>query len=403
MKFERAKNPKVVFALIGIILLSLLAFQIGRAMQTATTNYFLETPIPVADYYVSQYSNSSYFAVNGSNWDNFLVDSNASYVINTCLRNLTPGRTWKETVLLTGNITLTAPILVANYTKLVITGELKLANGINTGATAINMIQEYGDYSFAEHVFIEICGGGVINGNRLNQDNNADAVYFDGDGGMGWSVHDLFFKEVRGYAMRLEQLGESYVDNIYCMGGPTDCYGGIAVIGCWDCQFTNLFLCTIGTDSHYALAVTASTTVCSFTNVESGGGQGIAVNGAFLTFSELQMYDHWNGAMKFFDDGSNYARFITVNGGVFADNSQGSDGTYSHIKIYGHAHHIAITGVTFTDDQRSVTDQTCKYAVEEAENADYNSVTCCIATGQATGAWNIIGGNSIQAGNIPSS
>ena len=131
MKVERAKNPKVAFALVGIILLSLFAFQIGRASQIATTNYVLETPLPIADVYVGQYSNTSYFAVNGSNWDNFVVSSNASYVINSAFDCLTVGREWQETVLLTGLFTIDSPIQIPNYTHFILQGGITLDNGIS--------------------------------------------------------------------------------------------------------------------------------------------------------------------------------------------------------------------------------------------------------------------------------
>lgn len=91
----------------------------------ATTNYFLDTPLPIADFYMGQYSNASYFAINGTNWRNFLVNTNGSYVINTCAGNGTR-------VYVGCSITLNAPIIpTQNYTDIDLHGNLTLANGAN--------------------------------------------------------------------------------------------------------------------------------------------------------------------------------------------------------------------------------------------------------------------------------
>lgn len=62
-------------------------FYLGLGAIT-TTDYYLDTPLPIADYYIGVYSNGSYFAINGSNWDNFLVSTNFTDVMSTCLAAL---------------------------------------------------------------------------------------------------------------------------------------------------------------------------------------------------------------------------------------------------------------------------------------------------------------------------
>ena len=46
---------------------------LANAMTVATTGYVLDTPLPIADWYIGKYSDGSYFAINGSNWDNLVA------------------------------------------------------------------------------------------------------------------------------------------------------------------------------------------------------------------------------------------------------------------------------------------------------------------------------------------
>lgn len=89
---QRFKKPnlKIVVALLLMVLISAsVGYVFGN--QTATTNYHLDTPFGDADYYIAQYSNSSYYAINASTWQNFLVTTNASYAFSTIIGNLSSG------------------------------------------------------------------------------------------------------------------------------------------------------------------------------------------------------------------------------------------------------------------------------------------------------------------------
>jgi hypothetical protein len=44
-----------------------------KAATIATGGYILDTPLPIADWYIGKYSNGNYFAINGSNWDNLVA------------------------------------------------------------------------------------------------------------------------------------------------------------------------------------------------------------------------------------------------------------------------------------------------------------------------------------------
>lgn len=81
-----------ILTIIGIATIILtLAGQV-RSTGIATGSYYLDTPLPIADFYVGEYSNGTYFAINGSNWQNFLRSENASYVLNMVSGNMTTGK-----------------------------------------------------------------------------------------------------------------------------------------------------------------------------------------------------------------------------------------------------------------------------------------------------------------------
>lgn len=143
---QRTKNFKVkIFGAILAIALLSSVFGYSLALRTATTNYILDTPLPTGAYYVGQYSNSSYFAINGSTWNNFLISTNASLIIQTCIDNLTPGRSTPETVILSGNFSKSVPINVPAYTNLVgYSAVIKNNAGLPVGDTEI--LDVTGDY-----------------------------------------------------------------------------------------------------------------------------------------------------------------------------------------------------------------------------------------------------------------
>lgn len=73
--------------------LTIFLASVGQVQSTgiATGSYFLDTPLPLATFYVGEYSNGTYYACNGSNWQNFLRTDNASYLFEMCIGNMTTG------------------------------------------------------------------------------------------------------------------------------------------------------------------------------------------------------------------------------------------------------------------------------------------------------------------------
>jgi len=91
-----------------------------------------------------------------------LSGANATTVINAALASLTAGRTWKEVVVVIGNYTDLGIINVPSYITLIVQGYW-LAQA-NLGTSFVVNVGGGGGTDL-----IEICGGGTIDGNRLNQ------------------------------------------------------------------------------------------------------------------------------------------------------------------------------------------------------------------------------------------
>jgi len=109
------------------------------------------------------------YAKDGENGTIEFQSSDAVSVIQQALNSLTPGRTWKEKVLIKGMFTITDTIKIPSYAILEIQGELKLANGINK-----NMIEN--SDPTGGNAQIEVIGGG-LHGNSPNQ-TAGHGIYF---------------------------------------------------------------------------------------------------------------------------------------------------------------------------------------------------------------------------------
>lgn len=131
------------------------------------SNYYLTSVLSPANYVVMADGLGWYQAVNGTDGSVSLSDTNSTTVIRYALGALTTGRTWKETVKLTGYFPLTGDayvgkIAVANYTILDLTdATLFLANGGNS-----NLIDNSDGTN--GNTQIEIIGG-ILDGNLANQ------------------------------------------------------------------------------------------------------------------------------------------------------------------------------------------------------------------------------------------
>ncbi len=71
------KRQTLRFSVIGLLGLFIVCsvfvdVPVAKAQAVATTGYILDTPLPVADWYVGNYSGGNIFAINGSSWDNLM-------------------------------------------------------------------------------------------------------------------------------------------------------------------------------------------------------------------------------------------------------------------------------------------------------------------------------------------
>jgi len=87
--------------------------------------------------------------------------ADAITVIQSALDALTSGRTWIETLLALGNFVVDKPIKMPAYTKLLIDGSIKLADGSNC-----NIIENVDPSTREDHKIIR---GGILDGNKANQ------------------------------------------------------------------------------------------------------------------------------------------------------------------------------------------------------------------------------------------
>jgi len=110
---------------------SVVLIPVGKANLIATTTYYLDTPLPIADYYAGQYQNNTFFAINGTNWDMYYTSADSNVLLNNVLGNASSG------VVYVGTGAYSATVTVYNGTRLIIArGATGITASIDTGATA---------------------------------------------------------------------------------------------------------------------------------------------------------------------------------------------------------------------------------------------------------------------------
>lgn len=83
-----------------------------NAQMISTSGYYLQTPLPIASMYVGKYTNSSYFCINGSNWQNFAQASNWTLIESYALGNTSSGTVWMDDTPFNYNVTVPANVSV---------------------------------------------------------------------------------------------------------------------------------------------------------------------------------------------------------------------------------------------------------------------------------------------------
>lgn len=180
--FDSALGARHARKLVGMMLALCIisAAAAGSSMFLLTPrlsqSVYAEQSLHLESSYTIWRNGSTYYAEDayGLPWGE---GSNASMIINNALSGLTSGRTWKEKILIVGNIEITNPLIVHSYTILQLDGQITLANNANT-----DLVKSYGfdnltgknstDGGVQDVEFT----GGVYDGNRAN--NNGSGCGF---------------------------------------------------------------------------------------------------------------------------------------------------------------------------------------------------------------------------------
>ena len=102
---------------VSLVLLMVFGFAVTfapvvRADAVATSNYYLQTPLPIASAYVGQYSNSSYFYISGATWQNMEVNANLAQVESDAMASVTSGTVYLGGVRFLYNLTIPSGVTV---------------------------------------------------------------------------------------------------------------------------------------------------------------------------------------------------------------------------------------------------------------------------------------------------
>jgi len=133
--------------------------------QTPTSTFWISPGVYPQASYTCWREGSNYFAKDATGQIDY-SGTNASDVIGDALAGLTVGRTWQEKVVIMGDITVTAPILVPSNVDIEIFGKITLGNGVNK-AIFRNLGWDSSVPYDPPNVNITIQGG-VLDGNKAN-------------------------------------------------------------------------------------------------------------------------------------------------------------------------------------------------------------------------------------------
>lgn len=167
------KYKKINLVVLTLVLVFSILGQVG-SVGIDTGNYYLDVPLPIASYYIGQFTNGSTFAVNGSNWDCFIVSTDAGYVWNQTLGNMTNG----------GKLQFGSGIFQVN-SKIVVQYDGTTMSGMTNNSTTIEC---------GSNFQIELAGGSdgdltnivieyfYFDGNWSSRTANPAVIYFHGTG-----------------------------------------------------------------------------------------------------------------------------------------------------------------------------------------------------------------------------
>ncbi|MEM1590343.1 MAG: right-handed parallel beta-helix repeat-containing protein [Candidatus Bathyarchaeia archaeon] len=191
-------------------------------------------------------------------------DVDASAVIQSAINSLTPGRTWKEKVVLKGDFIVTKQagksyaIGLPSYTILEILGKIRLADNQSCDVIA-NIDQSGGNHH------IEIIGG-IIDGNKTNQTAGSGiklkASPTDWSGPYCYRnvIKNVHVYNCKAYGFRFEACNDLMITNCYSgvVGGPGSGYDGFYIDSCHEVFLVGCHSIANGRDGYRVASTLAS-------------------------------------------------------------------------------------------------------------------------------------------------
>lgn len=198
MKVEK-KNLSLALAcvLVGI----LVGAYVGYAASPSNTITISGGIYPGAPSYTIYKVGSTYYAKDQNGLNEFSGTS-SSTVINNAFNALTSGRTWQETIVLEGTISLDDTIEMPSYSRLIINGRLTMSDGTNE-----HMIVN--DDQTAGNTAIDITGGLLDHGSQTG----GIIIYLKR--AVHVAIKDCKFDNAAWDSIRIEQCGDVQITGNY--------------------------------------------------------------------------------------------------------------------------------------------------------------------------------------------
>ena len=229
MKMKKSVVLAVSLVSVFILILS----QSGLSGYVGDVSPWYYTPQSTYNYVIGEYNMTHFYMQNHTAYGLAAYEgyeymsTDASLVINAALGNLTSGRTWQETILIKGDISLTAPILITtSYVDLQIDGTLTLAGGVDDYA-----IKTSGSLT---DVTIE---GGILQCNSVGQSAGGGIFFSSGVGRLTIRDTKIWYPYANGIYIDGGGSRDAWVENVqvyYASSVGIVCSGGrhVFISGC---------------------------------------------------------------------------------------------------------------------------------------------------------------------------
>lgn len=379
LRVDKSKSKQQVqrlfvlaLVIIFLVFMNFASVPVVKASFIDVTDYYLDTPLPIADFYVGVYSNDTYFAINGTNWDNFQLSTDASNIMNNVFGNCSGGE-----VIYVGagdyscgsRITLPSDVTVRGAGKYAT--RFNLENGVNDIFWTNEHVASGGTYD--SHITLEDF---TIDGNGANQvtgthirSNNVVCLYWDFV--RDSVIRNVNFYDGRDYNCRLGFSSDYPVRNILVencnFNTTTNEYGGNSDGWGYDVIYRNCIgefsardgFCHWGWNIYYYGCISRYNDYNGFyaeseSTYNTGGGRFyygcIAYNNTLTGFSSYYPRDiHYIGGQAYYNLRQGFwlrgqaTQFIEISSMSIHDNSQEAANSYNGIEITTDVNYATIT------------------------------------------------------------